>query len=92
MMLDVGKWALRRAALDYAAWLEQGLQPPRVAVNVSQIQLRQNDFVADVKNSIQRAGRCENQIDLEITESMIMKDVVANISKLKELREADLSR
>ena len=47
MILEVGAWALRQARADHRGWAERGLEPPRVAVNVSPIQLRQRDFVAD---------------------------------------------
>jgi PAS domain S-box-containing protein/diguanylate cyclase (GGDEF)-like protein len=85
MILDVGAWALKRAALDHRRWTEQGLKPPRVAVNVSAIQLRQRDFVRAVEQAI-LDGVAPTGIDLEITESLIMEDIEANIGKLKEAR------
>jgi EAL domain-containing protein (putative c-di-GMP-specific phosphodiesterase class I) len=45
MILDVGAWALQRAAADHLRWADLRLKPPRVAVNVSAIQLRQRNFV-----------------------------------------------
>jgi PAS domain S-box-containing protein/diguanylate cyclase (GGDEF)-like protein len=85
MILEVGAWALRRAASDQRRWSEQGLTPLRVAVNVSPIQLRQADFVQAVEQAI-GAGVTRTAIDLEITESLVMEDVEANIHKLHELR------
>jgi EAL domain-containing protein (putative c-di-GMP-specific phosphodiesterase class I) len=86
LIIEVGSWALRRAALDHRDWLEAGLKPPKVAVNVSAIQLRQRDFVRIVHealaNSTVPAG-----IDLEITESLIMEDIQASIEKLAALRD-----
>src|SRR3990172_4892924 len=58
LILEVGAWALKRAARDRRAWVEQGLKAPRVAVNVSPIQLRQRDFVDVVKQAI-GAGTAE---------------------------------
>ena len=86
LILQVGSWALRRAALDHRAWAERGLKPPRVAVNVSPIQLRQRDFVRDVEHAIMK-GIAPVGIDLEITESLIMQDIHATIEKLKLLRK-----
>lgn len=86
MMLDVGRWALRRAIADHAAWCERGLQPPRIAVNVSVIQLRQEQFVAEVRNAVEGGGASGRQIDLEITESMIMEDIAGSILKLAEIK------
>ncbi|HEU4647273.1 MAG TPA: EAL domain-containing protein [Burkholderiales bacterium] len=85
LILQVGSWALRRAALDHRAWVEQKLKAPRVAVNVSQIQLRQRDFVRVVEEAI-IDGVAPTGIDLELTESLIMQDVQANIEKLDAVR------
>ena len=90
LILQVGSWALRRAALDHRAWAEQGLKPPpRVAVNVSPIQLRQRDFVRDVEHAIME-GVAPVATDLEITESLIMQDIHATIEKLILLRKLGL--
>jgi diguanylate cyclase (GGDEF)-like protein/PAS domain S-box-containing protein len=85
LILQVGAWALNRAARDHRAWTEQGLKPPRVAVNVSAIQLRQRDFVGVVEQAI-IDGVAPTGIDLEITESLVMEDIKLNIGKLKALR------
>ncbi|HLX78971.1 MAG TPA: EAL domain-containing protein [Burkholderiales bacterium] len=86
LILQVGAWALGRAVLDHGHWLRQGVPAPRIAVNVSAIQLRQRDFVDVVKEAIAR-GANPTAIDVEITESLLMEDVAGNIKKLKALRE-----
>jgi diguanylate cyclase (GGDEF)-like protein/PAS domain S-box-containing protein len=85
LILEVGSWALTRAALDHRAWTEMGIKPPRVAVNVSPIQLRQRDFVDIVERALME-GMAPVGIDLEITESVVMENVEASIDKLKRLR------
>ena len=85
LILPVGAWALKRASLDHRNWVNQGLKAPRVAVNVSPIQLRQRDFVGIVEQAI-IDGVAPTGIDLEITESLIMKDIKGNIEKLKSVR------
>jgi len=57
LILDVGAWALRRAVLDHKDWLEQGLSAPRVAVNVSAVQLRKHDFVDTVIDALTRLSQ-----------------------------------
>jgi PAS domain S-box-containing protein/diguanylate cyclase (GGDEF)-like protein len=89
MILEVGAWALRRAALDHRKWVELGLRPGRIAVNVSGIQLRQRDFVQAVEQAI-REGVSPTAIDLELTESIVMEDVEENIRKLNEVRALGL--
>ena len=85
LILEVGSWALTRAALDHRAWTEMGIKPPRVAVNVSPIQLRQRDFVDTVERAVME-GLAPVGIDLEITESVVMENVEATIEKLKRVR------
>ena len=93
LILEVGAWALHRAVLDHRFW--QGVcaprvAAPRIAVNVSPIQLRKQDFVDGVRAAI-AAGATPPGIDLEITESLVMEDIEANIGKLNTLRKLGLS-
>ena len=86
IIVEVGAWALRQACLDRSRWLELGFKAPRVAVNVSTVQLRRNDFVGTVKNILRIAGH-EPGIDIEVTESLIMQDAADNIAKLQAVRD-----
>ncbi len=85
LILEAGRWALERAAHDHAAWRAAGFKPPRIAVNVSVIQLRRPEFVQDVVTALGGA-RGSDYIDIEITESMLMEDVDGNIEKLQVLQ------
>ncbi|MBI3045644.1 MAG: EAL domain-containing protein [Betaproteobacteria bacterium] len=86
LILEAGRWALRRAALDHAAWCAAGLTPPRIAVNVSPEQLRRKDFVDYVKDALSGIDGAAARVDVEITESMLMEDVEGCIEKLKAMR------
>jgi diguanylate cyclase (GGDEF)-like protein len=90
MILEVGRWALRRAARDHEAWRVANLDPPRIAVNVSAVQLRRNEFVEEVRAALAETGGFRH-IDIEITESMLMEDIEGNIGKLKALQEMGLN-
>jgi diguanylate cyclase (GGDEF)-like protein len=90
LILEVGAWALRRAVVDHRTWTERGLFAPRVSVNVSAVQLRKRDFVATVEKAI-KLGSVPPGIDLEITESLVMEDIGANVQKLEALRLLGLS-
>jgi diguanylate cyclase (GGDEF)-like protein len=87
LIVEVGNWVLRRAMLDQELWRAEGVRVPRVAVNVSSIQLRQRNFVELVQAAL---GEEEAAIDLEITESHIMEDIESTIVKLRRLRELGL--
>jgi diguanylate cyclase len=86
LIANVGTWVLQQACQDRSRWLERGFNAPRVAVNVSTLQLRRNDFVRIVKNVLRVAGS-EAGIDIEVTESLIMQDVTDNIAKLEAIRD-----
>ena len=89
MIMEVGAWAIRQTLADRRRWLDQGLQPPRVAVNVSAMQLRQADFVETVRAAIRNLSLDAHGhgLDLEITETLIMEDIESSIEKLEALRE-----
>jgi diguanylate cyclase (GGDEF)-like protein len=84
LILEIGSWVLRRAVLDQGLWAAEGVRVPRVAVNVSSIQLRQRNFVEQVQEAIGPAAGAP-LIDFEITETYIMEDIEANIDKLRKL-------
>ena len=87
LILDAGRLAFELAAGAYRAWVRDGLDPPRVAVNVSALQLRRAQFVAEMFAAVGGAG---GGVDIEITESLLMQDVEASIAKLAQLREAGI--
>jgi EAL domain-containing protein (putative c-di-GMP-specific phosphodiesterase class I) len=95
LILPVGQWVIAQALADHRRWQAAGLCPPRVAVNVSPLQLRQKEFVEMVRAAIgAKAGAADagggagsaHGLDLEITESLIMEDIEGNIPKLAALR------
>jgi diguanylate cyclase (GGDEF)-like protein/PAS domain S-box-containing protein len=90
LIREVGAWALRRAVLDHRHWLRMGIAAPRVAVNVSAYQLRQQDFVDTVREAIAQ-GANPTGLDMEITESLLMEDLEGNIRKLKAVRDLGLN-
>jgi EAL domain-containing protein (putative c-di-GMP-specific phosphodiesterase class I) len=73
-----------RAAITLSA---TGTHPIRVAVNVSPVQLRHDDFVLSVESATRGAGDGQHGLDVEITEGVVMHDVESNITKLNQLRE-----
>jgi diguanylate cyclase (GGDEF)-like protein/PAS domain S-box-containing protein len=86
IILEAGRWALKQAIADVQAWRAKGFDVPRVAVNVSQIQLRQKNFVQTVLTAIEGFGDASCLLDLEITESMVMQNLEPTIRALQTLR------
>ncbi|HEV7929641.1 MAG TPA: EAL domain-containing protein, partial [Nitrosospira sp.] len=90
MILEAGRWALRKAISDYRKWQNMGLNPPKIAVNVSPIQLQQSDFVDMVASVLNAEQNVEIGLEFEITESVIMQDIEANIEKLQRIRDMNI--
>ncbi|MGB7479293.1 MAG: diguanylate cyclase, partial [Burkholderiaceae bacterium] len=71
LIVEVGAWVIRRALRQYREWQQAGIAPPRIAVNVSQLQLRQKGFVTGLQQQLgPDAGRA---LEIEITESLFME-------------------
>jgi EAL domain-containing protein (putative c-di-GMP-specific phosphodiesterase class I) len=96
MIVEVGTWVLRQAVFERGIWLAQGLRAPRVAVNVSTVQLRRPDFVSVVTEALSPPGggvRREGYdagIDIEVTESLLVDAAEDNIAKLRAIRALGL--
>jgi EAL domain-containing protein (putative c-di-GMP-specific phosphodiesterase class I) len=86
MIVEVGRWAVEQAFVDLRAWAAQGINVPRVAVNVSSIQLQRKDFVDSIIEEIRRGGNNPEWLELEITESLVMRNVEDSTRKLSILR------
>jgi diguanylate cyclase (GGDEF)-like protein len=91
LILPVGEWVLQEALRDYRRWRAAGLRPPRVAVNVSALQLRQDAFTQSVRSVIRGSGDGGPGLELEITESMLMTRVESNADKLDAIRGMGVS-
>ncbi len=86
LILEVGRWALKKAMSDYLRWHAAGLPAVRIAVNVSPLQLRHRDFIAGIEHLLSTDTRAPHGLELEITESVIMEDVKNTIASLSAIR------
>ena len=85
LILPIGRWVLAEACRQNRAWQDQGLPKMRVAVNISAIQLRQDDLVETVAQALREAGLAPEYLELEITESVVMENAAEAIGKLERL-------
>jgi diguanylate cyclase (GGDEF)-like protein len=88
---EVGRWAIGQASLDYRRWYAAGLEPVRIAVNVSALQLRNRGFIDEVRTLVESHSNVAGGLELEITESLIMEDVMHSISSLQAIRALGLT-
>ncbi|HTY93606.1 MAG TPA: EAL domain-containing protein [Steroidobacteraceae bacterium] len=71
LIVDIGGWVMETACAQLAAWRDQGLSPPRLALNVSLQQLRQPQFVHTVRRVLDRFGLPGEILELDIDEQVL---------------------
>lgn len=83
----LGAWVLRQACQQVAHWKSIGIHGVRMAVNLSAHQLRSRQLVDTVREAMHAHGVQAGELELEITESAVMKDPQAAIDTLQQLRD-----
>jgi EAL domain-containing protein (putative c-di-GMP-specific phosphodiesterase class I) len=86
LIVPLGEWVLRTACAQNREWQKQGLPPLRVAVNLSPRQFRQENLVSEVARTLRETGLDAGSLELEITESMVVRDPGQAAKLLTELR------
>ncbi|WP_164985272.1 bifunctional diguanylate cyclase/phosphodiesterase [Ammoniphilus sp. CFH 90114] len=87
LIVEMGKWVLRKACEQNQAWIRQGLPPLVVSVNLSTAQFHETDFVDQVVHILQNTGMNPEYLELEITESLAMRDIKQCIQILEDLKK-----
>ena len=83
---SIGEWVLRTAAIQCKKWQDAYLPELRMAVNLSIKQLQNNDIVHHVKNILEQTSLNPNTLELEVTESVFVKEVEFVINILNQLK------
>lgn len=91
LIIPLGEFVLDSVCQQLRTWIDAGVEPPCVAVNLSARQFRQEDLVAKVRQIINKADIDGSLIELELTESMVMHDADGAIGTLRELKSLGLS-
>jgi diguanylate cyclase (GGDEF)-like protein/PAS domain S-box-containing protein len=86
LIISLGDYVFRNACCQNKLWLEAGFSPMRLAVNFSARQFQQATFISGVEQILKETNLDPNWVELEITESSIMKDPEKAIEKLLELK------
>jgi len=86
VIISLGDWVLRLACAQNKAWQDAGLTPMRLSVNFSARQFQQPTFITDVAQILKDTNLDPRWLELELTESSIMKDPEEAIEKLHELK------
>nr|WP_321266470.1 EAL domain-containing protein [uncultured Sulfurimonas sp.] len=87
MILQIGEIVLKQACKDIKKWKDEGLCRGRIAVNVSGVQLEHSDFAEIIKENLKNYEVDPSMLEVEVTESMVMKNPERWISILEEIRQ-----
>ncbi|MBS0377361.1 MAG: EAL domain-containing protein [Proteobacteria bacterium] len=86
LIVPLGEWVLREACAQLHRWTLKGPRAPTVAVNVSVQQFERPDFVDMVLRVLKETGTDPSRLELEITESLLMRNVGETVSRMRRLR------
>ena len=91
LIIALGDWVIREACSQLVAWSKQGLAHLTVAVNVSVQQFAREDFVESVLGALREFGVKPQQLELEITESLLMRNVDDTTACMQRFRAAGVA-
>jgi diguanylate cyclase (GGDEF)-like protein len=86
LIVPVGKWVLREACRQAKAWSSAGMDLQTIAVNVSAMEFQNDHFLQNVFSTLEETGLEPEKLELELTESVLMKRTGAAAATLKSLR------
>jgi EAL domain-containing protein (putative c-di-GMP-specific phosphodiesterase class I) len=86
LILPIGQWVLREACKQARAWVDAGLPLAAMAVNISSMEFREDNFIESVFTTLSETGLDPKSLELELTESVLMKRAESAASILKTLR------
>ncbi|MHA6259285.1 putative bifunctional diguanylate cyclase/phosphodiesterase [Sporosarcina sp. CAU 1771] len=91
LILSISEWVLKEACLQNKKWQNEGYPPLTIAVNISIKQFSLNTFVETVSNTLTETQLDPKYLELEITESIAIKDINSTIEKLQLLKNLGVS-
>ena len=88
LILAIGDWVIRKVCRQGREWLEGGLAPVRISVNISALELTQDRFAERIADAIQSSGFDAKHLQIEVTETAVMSnmdDATRHLRKLEQL-------
>ncbi|CAH0249862.1 EAL domain-containing response regulator [Pseudomonas brassicacearum] len=87
LIVPLSQWVLQEACQQACRWQAQGMRPLYLSVNVSAIDFRQRGFVEGIARTLKETGLAPTQLELEITESVLMQNVDTTVAVLKAIKQ-----
>ncbi|HEY0843762.1 MAG TPA: EAL domain-containing protein [Noviherbaspirillum sp.] len=88
LIVQIGEWVLNEACRQAKAWIDDGMAPLVVAVNLSAQQFKRGDILSTVASALERSGLPAEMLELELTESILLQEtgqVMETLHQLKKL-------
>ncbi|HTS53083.1 MAG TPA: EAL domain-containing protein [Burkholderiales bacterium] len=86
LIVPIGRWVLREACRQAQTWIDAGLPPLPVAVNISAVEFQSKDFLEGVRAMLKETRLNPRYLELELTESVLMQDAEATAPALNALK------
>ena len=87
LIVPLGEWVLRTACAQNKAWQDEGFAPLQMSVNFSPRQFQQPALLEQIRRVISETGLEPHYLEIELTESSVMKDAELTIKTLRRLKE-----
>lgn len=91
LIVPIGEWVLKTACLQGKAWRDAGFPPIKIAVNLSIRQLQQDNFVDRINEILRDTSFDPAWLELELTESLVMKEIKKSTHTLEHLKALGIS-
>jgi len=86
LIVPIGQWVLLQACRQSRAWMDAGIPPVRIAVNVSAAEFTAKDFLSGVRATLISTGVDPHNLELELTETVLMRDAESAVRILHALK------
>ncbi len=90
LVVQVGEWVLEESCRQLKAWHEEKIRIPKISVNLSARQFGEGDLTARIATILERTGVAPACLEVELTESILMRDVSSAMQTLNELKRLGL--
>jgi EAL domain-containing protein (putative c-di-GMP-specific phosphodiesterase class I) len=87
LIVPIGRWVLHETCMQLRRWRDLGMAPGQVSVNVSSTEFRHPDFIDGVRAVLEETRLAPGDLQMEITESVLMRDTAESARVMKSLKE-----
>jgi diguanylate cyclase (GGDEF)-like protein len=86
LMIPIGNWVIKTACLQVKQWLEKGVMPLHISVNISRLQFHDTDFIQSIEKIIAETHFNSSLLELELSESLLFSNIEKSSQKMIELK------